>query len=148
MKRLGFLFGLLFGFLLAAGRLNDYTAIHDMLLLRSSYFYLLMAATVFVGMAGLQLLARVHWITPLGGPFTPSRARVERRHVLGGAIFGLGWAVAGTCPGAVLAMVGVGNLMGLFVVAGLFVGLMLQGWVSERPTARQAVAAHAGLARA
>lgn len=147
MKRLGFLVGMVFGFLLAAGRLNDYTAIHDMLLLRSSYFYLLMATTVLVGVAGLQVLARRRWVTPLGGPFTSSRAAVERKHVLGGAIFGLGWAVAGTCPGAVLAMVGVGNLMGLFVVAGLFAGLMLRGWVADRQAAPTLPATAAAIAR-
>ena len=133
MNRIGFLFGLAFGFLLSAGRISDYDVIRRMLLLQEFDLYLLMASAVGVAVPLLWLLQRRDWRTPLGGPLTLTRSPVERKHVLGGIVFGAGWALAGTCPGAVLAMVGSGGLLGLVVVAGLFVGVILRDAVVPQP---------------
>ena len=138
MNRIGLLFGMAFGFLLTAARVNDYDVIHRMLLLQEPDLYLLMASTVGVALPLLWLLQRRGWQTPLGGRLTLTRSPVERKHVLGGAVFGIGWAVAGTCPGAVLALVGTGGLLGLVVVAGLFVGVILRDAVAAQPAARPA----------
>jgi uncharacterized membrane protein YedE/YeeE len=67
---------------------------------------------------------RVQWTT------TP----IQRRHLVGSALFGIGWAVAGTCPGPAAAQIGQGHLAGLFTSAGIFVGVALQGWLSQRRT--------------
>ena len=53
---------------------------------------------------------------------------------MGSALFGIGWAVAGTCPGPAAAQIGQGHLAGLFTSAGIFVGVALQGWLSQRRT--------------
>ena len=58
MNRIGFLFGLAFGFLIAAGRLNEYDVIHQGLLLRSPYMFLVMGSAVGVAMPVLWLLHR------------------------------------------------------------------------------------------
>lgn len=53
-------------------------------------------------------------------------------------LFALGWAVAGTCPGPVAAMVGEGRLGGLAVIGGLFAGVRLQSvWARRRAIAAQ-----------
>ena len=133
MNRIGFLFGLAFGFLLTAGRISDYDVIRRMLLLQELDLYFLMASAVGVAVPLLWLLQKRRWRTPYGGPLTLTRSPVERKHVLGGIVFGAGWALAGTCPGAVLAMVGSGGLLGLVVVAGLFVGVILRDAVVPQP---------------
>ena len=46
MNCVSFLAGLSFGFLVAAARLNDYNVIHNMLLLRQSYVFLMMATAI------------------------------------------------------------------------------------------------------
>ena len=142
MNRIGFLFGLAFGFLLVAGRISDYDVIRRMLLLQELDLYFLMASAVGVAVPLLWLLQRRGWRTPLGGPLMLTRSPVERKHVLGGIVFGAGWALAGTCPGTVLAMVGSGGLLGLVVVAGLFVGVILRDAVvpqsQSQPTVQRA----------
>ena len=42
-----------------------------------------------------------------------------------GALFGIGWAIAGTCPAPALVMVSSGAMLGLVAIAGLFIGLHL-----------------------
>ena len=132
MNRVGFVVGLAFGFLIAAARLNDYNVIHDMLLLREPDVFLLMASAIIVATPVVWLLQRRRWRTPLGGPLALSRARVERKHVLGPLVFGSGWAVAGTCPGPALAMTVSGNVLGIFVMAGLVTGQLLRNAVAAR----------------
>jgi uncharacterized membrane protein YedE/YeeE len=128
----GFSIGTAFGFLIAAARLHDYDVIHRALLLQELDVFLLMGSAVGVAAPLVWLLRRRGWRTPLAGPLSISRSRVERRHVLGAAVFGTGWAVAGTCPGPALVMAASGNVLGVFVMAGLVVGLLLRDSFERR----------------
>jgi uncharacterized membrane protein YedE/YeeE len=131
MKPIGFLFGGAFGAAITAGRLNEYGVIHAGLRLQNLYMFFVMGSAVAVAMAGLYSLERVGWTTPLGGALDLGRSRIERKHILGGVTFGVGWAIAGTCPAPALAMVGSGGVLGLVVVAGIFFGLMSRDIVAE-----------------
>jgi uncharacterized membrane protein YedE/YeeE len=131
-NRLGFVVGLLFGLLLVLTRVDEYDTIHNMLLLRDPYVFLLMGSAVGTAAPLLWLLRRRRWRTPFGGPLAPERPPVERRHIAGSIVFGAGWAITGACPGPVLAMAAGGNLLGLVVVAGLFAGLLLRNRVAAR----------------
>ena len=135
--------GALFGFLLTASGLGDYYTIHDGLLLENPYIFLMMGSAMAVAFAGLAVLRR-RGQTRYAGRLALPHGRVERRHVYGGAIFGLGFGVGATCPGMTVAMTTTGGLLGLVVLVGLLGGLRLRGWVEQRqrkplstePTAR------------
>jgi uncharacterized membrane protein YedE/YeeE len=123
--------GAVFGFLLTVSGLGDYDTIHDGLLLKNPYIFLMMAsamAVAFVGLAGLRRLRRTRFAGRLALP----HARAERRHVYGGALFGLGFGVGATCPGMTVAMTTTGGLYGLVVLVGLFGGLWLRGAAERR----------------
>ena len=124
LRYVGLVFGIAFGFMLAASRLTDYDVIHAGLLFHSAYLYLLMGSTMGVAGGLLWLLERLRWQTPYGGPLTPRRVPVQPRHVWGGLIFGLGWAISGTCPAVSAAQLGSGTVLGLVVMAGLYVGIL------------------------
>lgn len=123
--------GLVFGFLLTASGLGDYTTIHEGLLLRDPYIFLMLGSALAVGVAGLALLRR-RGRTWTGGRLTLPRAAIERRHLYGGVVFGLGFGVGATCPGITIAMTTTGGLYGLVVLAGLLAGLALRGAVERR----------------
>lgn len=132
MSRIGFLVGFAFGFVIAAARINDYDVIHNMLLLRDPQLYLLMGAAVAVAGPLLWLLERRRWRTPFGGLLELERAPIERKHVFGAALFGLGWAITGTCPGPALALPATGSLLGLITLAGVFAGIFAREAVVRR----------------
>ncbi len=125
MNRVGLLFGIAFGFLIAAAGFGDADFIHRMLLLQNGYPYLVFGSAVVTAMLLLWLLQRARWVTPLGGPLELVQAPARRRQLYGGACFGVGWAFSCTCPVPALAMVFGGGVLGIPVVTGLFSGILL-----------------------
>jgi uncharacterized membrane protein YedE/YeeE len=126
MNLIGGLFGAGFGFVLAAAQLHEYDTIHKTLRLEELDVFLLMGLAIGVSLPLLMILDRRQTQTVYGGRLKLSRSKVERHHVVGGAIFGTGWALAGTCPAPALAMLSSGALYGAIAVTGLFVGLHLR----------------------
>jgi uncharacterized membrane protein YedE/YeeE len=125
--------GIAFGFLLTASGLGDYYTIHNGLLLRDPYMYLMIGSAMATAFVGLLVLRRARG-TWLGGRLTLPRNRVQRRHLYGGAVFGVGFGLGATCPGMTVAMVATGGLYGLVVLVGLLFGLWLRGRVEQRST--------------
>ena len=60
------------------------------------------------------------------------RRKVFSRYLIGGIIFGLGWALAGACPGPMFTLVGAGYLPILVVIAGAMVGTFVYGIVKDK----------------
>ena len=60
-----------------------------------------------------------------------SLRRVDRRLVAGAALFGVGWGIAGYCPGPALAGLGVGSIEALWFVPALLAGLLLHRLVNR-----------------
>ena len=93
---------------------------------------LVMAGAVAVAMPGF-LAARRRARSLLGAAMQlPGAGRVDRRLALGSALFGVGWGVAGFCPGPALVGVGMGQPKALLFVAAMLAGMalyeLLQRW--------------------
>jgi uncharacterized protein len=118
-------FGLAFGFLISWGQFTDPDRIRDMLLLDDLYLYAMMFSAMAVGTVGARLLLRRRARALLTGePVKLERSRPERRHVIGAAVFGLGWAVADTCPAPVAAQLTQGVWWAVFTAAGIVLGVL------------------------
>lgn len=128
----GLLFGAGFGFVLAAANLHEYSTIHNMLSLKEADVFLLMGGAIAVSLPLLWLLERKKVRTALGGPLQLSRSKPNRRHVVGGALFGMGWAISGTCPAPALVMLASGAGLAIVTVVGLFTGLELRDIQTRR----------------
>ena len=122
---MGLLFGACFGGLLGAANLHEYDTIHAMLRLDEFDVYGLMASAVIVAAGLLWWLERRPSSTVFDGTLTLQRSRPKRHHIIGGGLFGIGWAIAGTCPAPALVMVSSGALYGLIVILGIFIGIYL-----------------------
>jgi uncharacterized membrane protein YedE/YeeE len=121
--------GACFGFLLSWGGFTDPDVIQDMLLLKSSYMYVMLATAVAVGFIGTRLARRYLGravITKERIAWEIQRPRPE--HVWGSVLFGLGWAVSDACPGPVTAQLGQGWGWSVFTAAGMVAGVLLFMW--------------------
>ncbi|MFA9563143.1 MAG: DUF6691 family protein [Acidimicrobiales bacterium] len=126
LNTIGLLFGAAFGGLLAGANLHEYDTIHAMLALEEIDVFLLMASAIAVSAPLLWILERRGHTTAFGGVLSLRRSRPQKHHVQGGVLFGLGWAVAGTCPAPALVMISSGALLGLVAIPGIFLGLHLR----------------------
>lgn len=124
--------GVVFGAMLFGTGMADYDVIHDGLLFRHGHLYLMMAAAMATGIPLLWLLRRRGAKSVFGGPVEVTRDAIERKHIIGGVVFGTGWAIAGTCPGAVAAMAASGKPLALIVMAGVAIGGTLRDVQEER----------------
>ena len=56
----------------------------------------------------------------------------RRRHVIGSVVFGMGWGIAGTCPGPIAAQLGRGQLAAVFTITGVLAGIALHDQMRAR----------------
>lgn len=136
LNLVGLAAGIVFGGILAGAQLHEYDTIHSMLRLDDPYVFLFMGSAIAVSAPLLWLLERGGMSTPFGGKISLSKDDIEPRHIKGGALFGIGWAVAGTCPAPALVMLSSGALLSLVALPGIFAGLYLR----ERQVAAQLIA--------
>lgn len=122
----GLVFGILFGGVLGASNLHEYDTIHSMLAFEELDVFFFMASAIAVSAPLLWAMERRGVGTPLGGELSLSRSKPEAHHIKGGALFGVGWAVAGTCPAPALVMLSSGALLSLIAIPGIFLGLHLR----------------------
>src|SRR3954451_4880206 len=135
-------FGALFGFLISWGQFSDPDRIRDMLLLHDDYLYLMMFSAIVVESAGIVFLRRRRARAVLTGEtLSVERTRPERRHFVGAAIFGLGWAVVDSCPAPIAAQLTQGVWWSLCTVAGVFIGIEV--YLRRREAAAGAAVAEA-----
>lgn len=124
--------GVAFGFLLTGSGLGDYRTIHEGLLLRDPYIFLMMAATVGTAALGIAWLRR-RGRTLAGRPLHIPRRPVRPESFYGGAVFGVGFGVGATCPGITVAAISTGAWWGgAVVLGGILAGLWLRGHVEAR----------------
>ena len=135
------LFGAVFGFLISWGQFTDPDRIRDMLLLRDFYLYLMMFSAIAVAGTGTWLLQRRRARAVLTGErISVERSRPERRHIVGAAIFGVGWAVACSCPAPIAAQLTQGVWWSLCTIAGVFLGVEVYLRRREASVARSSAA--------
>ena len=147
--------GIAFGFILSWGSMADPDAIRAMLVLDDAYLWLMFCTAVATGFVGIRVARRLlRRAVVTGEPIAWQTSRPERRHVAGGALFGLGWAISTACPGPVAAQIGQGVLWSVFPLIGIVAGVLLYLRRQERtaptPTregaaSKAAVPATAGL---
>jgi uncharacterized membrane protein YedE/YeeE len=70
----------------------------------------------------------------------PGKSEIDRRIILGPAIFGVGWGLAGFCPGPAFTALGFGTKAALLFVASMLVGMVLARWIASRPSLNGIVA--------
>ena len=120
----GLAFGIVFGFLLQKGGATKYDVIIGQLLLTDFTVLKIMLSAVLTGMLGIYAMKTLGWVE-----LVPKSGSVGM-NVIGGLIFGVGFAVLGYCPGTVAGAVGngyldalIGGVAGIMIGAGLFAAL-------------------------
>lgn len=113
---LGLLTGIVFGFLLQKGQVLRFEKQLGFMLLKDMTIIKFMVTAVLVGMVGIYASYQLGWIA-LGPKSTGIGALV-----IGGLIFGIGWAIAGFCPGTAVGALAEGRWHALWALLGMLLG--------------------------
>lgn len=118
-QTLGLIAGIVFGFLLQKGRVLRFDKQVGAMLLEDMTIFKFMLSAILVGMVGILFLADQELITL-------SRKSMNVGAVLiGGSLFGAGWAVMGYCPGTSIGALAEGRWHAIFAIIGMLTGAAL-----------------------
>jgi len=116
-------YGLVFGFALSRIGFGDFAEVHKMFVFEDLRLLLAFAGGVAASMVGFLTLTR--WAT------IPRRT-MNPGSVVGGMLFGAGWAITGACPSIVLVQLGQGYVPALATLAGVTIGVVIYRPIHRR----------------
>ncbi|AWW31708.1 transporter [Echinicola strongylocentroti] len=122
------LVGMFFGVVLVKAEVISWFRIQEMFRLQSFHMYGVIGAAIAVGMLSIFLIKKFNIKTVSGEKVVIKDKEFRKGQVIGGFIFGLGWAVTGACPGPIFAQIGIGYT----VVIVTFISALLGTWVYGR----------------
>lgn len=125
--------GVLFGIIMYKSEAASWFRIYEMFHFGSFHMYGIIGSALALGLLGVQLIKRKNIKTIDGNNMNLiPKERAVTRYLLGGIIFGLGWALAGACPGPMFVLIGAGFPSILIVVAGALLGTFLYGLLKDK----------------
>lgn len=134
MKILKFLLvGIIFGIVLVKSEAVSWYRIYEMFKFESFHMYGIIGTAIGTGVI-LLLLAKKLKLNNLDGNLmnVPKKDKGLFRYILGGTLFGLGWALAGACPGPMYILVGTGVFSMLIVILAAILGTYVYGVLKDK----------------
>lgn len=126
------LIGLYFGIVLVKSEVVRWERIHQMFLFQEAYMYLVIVTAILVAGLFMFYLKRSHAKSVDGEPIVYVPKPYNAGIVVGGAIFGMGWAITGACPGPIYAQIGAGAWPAIFTFIGALGGMYLYAYLRPR----------------
>ena len=134
MKFIKYLFvGIFFGIVLVKSEAVSWYRIFEMFKFQSFHMYGIIGSSVLLGMVSVGLI-KLMGIKGIEGEKIKIIPKDKGfvRYLLGGTIFGLGWALAGACPGPMYVLVGTGVFSMLIVIVAAIFGTFVYGVIKDK----------------
>ena len=134
MKLIKFLIlGITFGIIMAKAEIISWFRIYEMFRFESFHMYGVIGSAVIIGVISVALIKQLN-IRTVKGEQILFRVKEKSilRYLLGGSIFGLGWAMTGACPGPLFVLLGFGVWPIIIVIIGALLGTLLYGLIKHK----------------
>ncbi|WP_405222735.1 YeeE/YedE family protein [Dokdonia sp. Asnod1-B02] len=127
------LIGILFGITMFKSEAASWFRIYEMFKFESFHMYGIIGSALVIGIIVVQLIKRLNIKSFYGETihFHP-KAKSFSRYMIGGVLFGLGWALAGACPGPMFTLIGAGYIPILVVIAASLLGTFVYGLLKDK----------------
>jgi len=134
MKYLKYLaLGVLFGIILTKAEVISWYRIYEMFKFQSFHMYGVIGSAVIVGIVLVQWIKRTKMKSISGERiFVAPKEPGFVRYLVGGTLFGMGWAMTGACPGPLFILLGNGVGVVLVVIASAVLGTYVYGLVRHK----------------
>ncbi|MGN7723907.1 DUF6691 family protein [Chitinophaga sp. 22620] len=128
MKNLKFLLvGMIFGIILVKSEVISWFRIQEMFRLESFHMYGVIGSAIATAMIGVLLIRKLGLRTIAGEEIMIPKKVFTKGNIIGGLIFGLGWAVTGACPGPLFAQIGSGFTVVIVTLLSAIAGTWVYG---------------------
>jgi uncharacterized protein len=125
--------GILFGIIMAKSEAISWYRIQEMFRFQSFHMYGIIGTAVVLGVIAVYLIKKYKIRDTQGNVIAfQDKDRTWPRYILGGTIFGLGWALTGACPGPMFVNVGYGYWAMFIVIFGSLIGTYLYGLFQKK----------------
>ncbi|MFT5848470.1 MAG: putative membrane protein YedE/YeeE [Psychroserpens sp.] len=132
IKYIKFLFvGIIFGIVLVKSEAVSWYRIYEMFKFESFHMYGIIGTAIFTGIILLLISKKMKNIN--GGLMTvPKKDKGFTRYIVGGTIFGLGWALSGACPGPMYILIGTGAFSVIILILSALLGTYIYGLIKDK----------------
>lgn len=124
--------GILFGIVFIKAEIFSWYRIQEMFRLQEFHMFGIIGSAIFVGLISIQLIKRFNIKTIDGEKVYIEKKSFNKGQIYGGLIFGLGWALTGSCPGPMYAQIGSGYTVVIVVLLSAIVGTWVYGYFKEK----------------
>lgn len=116
------LFGTAFGIVLTKAEIISWFRIHDMFLFKEAHMYLIILSAIATAAISVFLIRRFKVTSIDKKEITIEKKELNKGTVIGGVMFGIGWAMTGACAGPIYAQIGAGEWAAIITLIGAVLG--------------------------
>ncbi|WP_192346674.1 DUF6691 family protein [Algoriphagus sp. Y33] len=124
--------GILFGIVFVKAEIISWFRIQEMFRLDSFHMYGVIGSAIVTGIISIQLIKRFRIKSIAGEEIKIPKKEFRKGQIIGGFIFGLGWAITGACPGPLFAQIGSGFTVVIVTLLSAIAGTWVYGKFSDR----------------
>lgn len=124
--------GIIFGIVFVKAEIISWFRIQEMFRLQSFHMYGVIGSAVVTGIISIQIIKRFNVKTIHGEAIVIPEKVFRKGQIIGGFIFGLGWAITGACPGPLFAQIGSGYTVVLVTLISALAGTWVYGKFSNK----------------
>lgn len=133
MKNIRYLIlGTLFGIVLCKVQAVSWWRMQEMFHFDGFHLYGLFATAIPTGIISILLIKKFNIKTVSGEPIVIPKKKFNWGYVIGGVIFGIGWAFSGACPGPLLALIGMGKTVIIVVFLSALAGTWTYSYFRDK----------------
>ena len=134
MKSLAYiLIGIFFGIVMFKSEAASWFRIYEMFQFQSFHMYGIIGSALIVGILGIQLIKYYKLRSVKGKPISiPNKTKGYKNYLFGGIVFGLGWGLAGVCPGPIFTLIGAGYTSIFIVLVSAVLGTYVYGILRDK----------------
>jgi uncharacterized membrane protein YedE/YeeE len=124
--------GAIFGLVFIKAEIISWFRIQEMFRLQSFHMYGVIGSAIAVGMLSVFLIKKFNIKTIYGEKVEFQKKKFDKGQIIGGLIFGLGWALTGACPGPLFAQIGSGATAIIITLLSAIAGTWTYGYFREK----------------
>ncbi len=124
--------GIFFGILLTKAEVISWFRMQEMFRFQSFHMYGIIGSAIVVGMVSLYIMRKFKIKSLNGEEIHLEGKKFNKGFVIGGFLFGIGWAFTGACPGPIYAQIGAGFFVSFVLLLSALAGTWTYGYFKEK----------------